>query len=268
MKILLIALLFINLYSSSISEEANSTSTKQEYSIDEPDFDDDFDDEFDDEFDSEFDNEFDSEQNGSSSSDSDFFEGYNRVVTDFNDYFYLNIFNPISKGYNYIMPDPAQKSISNFFSNLGSPIRFANSILQLKVEKGFDELSRFVINSTLGIFGLFDVANSWFDIKKSNEDFGQTLGFYGVGEGAYIVLPFLGPTTLRDSMSFVTDSKVNLEPYMVSSMEEYIAMQALKHTNRNSLNLGLYESLKKDSIDWYISQREICRQRRQKAIDE
>jgi phospholipid-binding lipoprotein MlaA len=128
----------------------------------------------------------------------------NRGIYNFNTQFDRYIFLPVVRGYEAILPNFAQKGVSNFFSNLDEILNFANSVLQLKPEAAATALSRFVWNTTVGVFGLWDPA-SHMGLVKWDEDFGQTLGHWGVGPGPYLVLPFLGPSNLRDTTGLVVD---------------------------------------------------------------
>ena len=124
-----------------------------------------------------------------SASDNDPLEPMNRVIFNFNEVVDDNILEPVAKGYRYVTPDPIEDSVTNFFNNLGEINTIVNSALQLKLDKTVTSSSRFVINSTVGVLGLFDVASS-LGIPRHKEDFGQTLGFYGIPSGPYLVLPF------------------------------------------------------------------------------
>jgi len=124
-------------------------------------------------------------------------EGFNRTMVNFNDTLDGAILKPVAKGYKAVTPNVVQKGVTNFFSNLGEIGNITNNILQLKLVGTASSTGRFLINSTLGIFGLFDVA-SRFGIDEYDEDFGQTLGYWGVDSGPYLVLPFFGPSTVRD----------------------------------------------------------------------
>ena len=127
--------------------------------------------------------------------------GYNRVMTSFNDVFYSYILTPIASGYDYVMPDPIQGAFSNFFYNILYPMRLVNNLLQGKFENSWDETKRFLINSTVGFGGLNDMAG----IPRHDEDFGQTLGYWGVPAGPHIVWPILGQSNLRDTAGLVGD---------------------------------------------------------------
>ena len=131
--------------------------------------------------------------------------GYNRTMTSFNDKVFTYALNPISKGYAVITPKLVRQSLSNFIHNIKFPIRFVNNMLQGKFQNSSDELERFIVNSTVGIGGLFDPAATYMHIPAHNEDFGQTLGHYGVGAGFHIVLPLLGPSNVRDIIGLTAD---------------------------------------------------------------
>ncbi len=132
------------------------------------------------------------------------FEFWNRRVYHFNQRFDENIFQPVMKGYRFILPTPVRQSVSHFFGNLRDVNSLANSILQFKLKRSAHITGRVVINTTLGLAGLFDPA-SRMGLHKQVEDFGQTLGFYGVPAGPYLMLPVLGPANFRDASGLVVD---------------------------------------------------------------
>jgi phospholipid-binding lipoprotein MlaA len=132
-------------------------------------------------------------------------EGFNRGMYAFNARFDKYIYLPVLGAYKFILPDFAETGVSNFFNNIEEVFTLANSLLQLKGEKAFLSTSRFVMNSTLGILGLFDFAGPR-GLPPQDEDLGQTLGYYGVGQGPYIVLPILGPSNLRDTTGSIGES--------------------------------------------------------------
>ena len=129
-------------------------------------------------------------------------EGYNRAMFGFNDGVDKTIIKPVASGYKTVMPEFARAGVTNFFSNLGDLWIGINNILQGKVGAGVSDFGRFAMNTTVGILGLFDVASNA-GLEKHNEDFGQTLGRWGVGSGAYLVLPILGPSSVRDGLSLL-----------------------------------------------------------------
>jgi phospholipid-binding lipoprotein MlaA len=135
---------------------------------------------------------------------SDPFEGLNRRIYRFNYHFDRFVFLPIVKAYSTILPDFAEKGVSNFFNNVREIKTFYNSALQLQGEATVDTLARFGINTTVGILGVWDPATRW-GFERHLEDFGQTLGHYGVGNGPFLVLPLFGPSNLRDTSGLVVD---------------------------------------------------------------
>ncbi len=148
-------------------------------------------------------------------------EGLNRSVFGFNKFMDKALFDPVGKVYKKVVPHPVDHSVTNFFGNLGEIATIANSILQLKVGRAFEDMARFAVNSALGIGGLFDVATGM-GLPRHDEDFGQTLGHWGVGPGPFLMAPFLGPTTLRDAVGFGVDSTF-LSPVTQVDTEAYRA---------------------------------------------
>ncbi len=132
-------------------------------------------------------------------------EGFNRGVYRFNYYFDKFIFLPVVSVYSFILPDYVQDRVSNFIDNIYEFTNFTNNLLQLKFKRTGKTLARFAINSTIGVAGLWDPATSM-NIRRQPEDFGQTLGHYGVGDGPYLVLPVVGPSNLRDTTGLVVDT--------------------------------------------------------------
>ena len=132
-------------------------------------------------------------------------EGFNRRSYTFNYYFDKFLFLPVVKGYEFIMPDYAEDRVSSFVDNVYEFNNFTNNLLQMKFKRTGITLARFVVNTTVGIAGLWDPATHW-GMERQPEDFGQTLGHYGVGHGPYIVLPIFGPSNLRDTTGLITDT--------------------------------------------------------------
>lgn len=145
--------------------------------------------------------------NNALASDDDPWEKFNRSVFAFNDQLDRAILKPVAKVYDNVMPTPVKKGTSNFFSNLGEVSNTVNNLLQFKLGGTAASGSRFLINSTIGIFGIFDVA-SMIGIDKKGEDFGQTLGYWGVGNGPFLMVPFFGPSTIRDGTGLVFDYEI------------------------------------------------------------
>ena len=145
--------------------------------------------------------------------DSDPLEGFNRVVFKFNDTADRYLLKPVAQGYDYITPKPVDDGVSNVFDNLGEVKNFVNNLLQFKLNAAVTDVGRFAVNSTLGLVGIFDVASHW-GMERSEEDFGQTLASWGVGEGAFIMLPLLGPATVRDGFGRIPDAYLSPQFYI------------------------------------------------------
>jgi len=219
---------------------------------------------------SEFDDEFGEE-------DQDIFDplsGYNRLATSFNDTLFIHVLDPLSEGYAYILPKGVRDSLTMALHNIQFPIRFTNNILQGKFRNASDELERFIVNSTVGVAGLFDPAKEYMHISEHNEDFGQTLGYYGVGTGFHIVIPVLGPSNLRDIVGLTTDGYLSpllyqkgLKHYKIpQNYAQALGIYTLDAVNKNALHPGAYESLKKDAIDLYPFLRDVYEQKRNANI--
>jgi phospholipid-binding lipoprotein MlaA len=147
------------------------------------------------------------------SDSNDIWQGWNRGTQSFNDTVDKAILKPVAKGYKTITPDFVDEGVSNFFSNINDVGVFINDLLQLKLLQGGMDVSRFVINTTAGVAGFFDVAKL-VDLPKHDEDFGQTLGFWGVPSGPYLVLPFIGPSSPRDTVGRIGDALMNPLTYV------------------------------------------------------
>jgi phospholipid-binding lipoprotein MlaA len=197
--------------------------------------------------------------------DNDPLEGFNRAIFTFNDKADRWVLKPVAKGYQKVVPDFARQSVSNFFSNLHDPAVMLNNLCQGKVQNAISDLGRFLINSTFGIYGLFDVA-SVAGLEKHNEDFGQTLATWGVGEGSYLVLPILGPSNLRDGVGLIPDWYA----YPPTHMEEQSTASKLtlvEVINRRAQLLEASDILDQAAgDDPYIFVREAYRQQRENLV--
>lgn len=191
-------------------------------------------------------------------------ERFNRTMYRFNDKLDRAVLKPVAKGYRTITPDPAEKGINNFFSNLDDILVIANDVLQLKPLQALSNTGRFLVNSTLGIAGFFDVATP-IGLDKHSEDFGQTLGRWGISQGPYLVLPFFGSSTVRDGTGLAVDQYM----YPLREVEDREARIGLHVLNIVSLRAGLLEAgdiVNEAAYDPYIFLRELYIQRRQNLI--
>ncbi|MBF0341370.1 MAG: VacJ family lipoprotein [Magnetococcales bacterium] len=197
---------------------------------------------------------------------SDPLEPWNRFVFIFNDLFYHGLLKPVAMVYALIIPEPVRVLVSNFFHNLAMPQHFVSALLQGKWETAGRELSRFGINTVLGGLGFFDVAENHFNLKSADEDIGQTLGTYGIGDGIYIEWPILGPSTLRDSVGMAGDALLNPLSYYPENHWTRLEIYGGKVVNHTSRHIGEYEDLKKAAIDPYIALRDAYLQMRHDQI--
>src|SRR5262249_8141115 len=176
------------------------------------------------------------------------------------------VIKPVAKGYNFIVPDRIQQMIGHGFDNLKVVPRLANNILQWNW-KGFAvELGRFVINSTFGIGGLFDIAKQEFGLEKRPADFGQTLGKWGVGPGPYLILPLTTPLTVRDGIGTGVDGAMDPLGYVLPFFWDRFAMKAGETINARSLNLDLFQGFEETTVDLYSAARNGYLQRRYHLI--
>ncbi len=194
-------------------------------------------------------------------------ERVNRAFFVFNDKAYFWVMKPVAQGYRAVVPQDARVAVRNFFSNLGTPVRFANNLLQGKFKGAGTELLRLVINSTIGMAGFFDPAETGFHLEIRDEDLGQTFGRYGLGQGFYIVWPILGPSTARDTVGLAGDSFLDPVNYLADPWAA-TAVHAFKTENELSLSIGDYEDLKKSSLDPYAAVRDAYIQNREKKVRE
>ena len=208
----------------------------------------------------------------------DCFESINRGIFAFNQGLDKVIFKPLAKGYR-VLPQPIRSGTSNIINNLGNVVTIPNNILQGQIKNASMNSLRFIINSTLGIAGIFDVASYYGIEKREKEDYGQTLGTWGVGEGCYFILPVLGPTTVRDSIGSLANVMGGDAWYNVTvandtqyfNEADYYLSQIISGVDFRAKNLESFDSLENTSIDLYASIRSLYlqdRQRKIKNIDE
>jgi phospholipid-binding lipoprotein MlaA len=197
---------------------------------------------------------------------SDPLEPLNRVIFKFNDKVYFYLLKPVAKTWSFIVPQEIRASLWSAFQNLLMPVRVVNDLFQGRIYESGIEVSRFVLNSTVGVAGLGDPAKYVFKLESSDEDFGQTIGAYGAGEGMYLYLPFFGPSNLRDTVGLVGDSFLDPLNYMTSDWKGTAALHTGKRVNHTSLNIGEYEQFKEEAFDPYVAMREFYTKYRRKKI--
>ena len=203
----------------------------------------------------------------------DCFESINRGIFAFNQGLDKAVFKPLAKGYRKL-PQPVRSGTSNVISNLGNVVTIPNNILQGQVKDASMNSLRLIINSTLGIAGIFDVASYYGIEKRDKEDYGQTLGTWGVGEGCYFVLPVLGPSTVRDSIGSLVNVMGGDAWYNVTvandtqyfNEADYYLSRVTSGVDFRAKNLESFDSLEKTSIDLYASIRSLYLQDRQRKI--
>lgn len=193
-------------------------------------------------------------------------EGFNRQVYAFNDTLDVYALKPAAKGYKAITPDIVEAGVSNFFANLGDVRNFVNNLLQLKFVPAGIDLSRIAFNTTIGLGGLIDVATP-LGYPKSNEDFGQTLGTWGLGSGPYVVMPFLGPSTLRDVSGLPVDWVASPVRYVESNSDQW-ALVLLDTVSLRAELLKASSIRDTAALDPYIFTREAFLQRRVSLVND
>jgi phospholipid-binding lipoprotein MlaA len=205
-----------------------------------------------------------------STANKDPLEGINRGVYKFNDVADRAVIKPVATAYKTVTPSPIRKGVSNFFSNIGTLTTVINDLLQFKFAHAFTDAGRFVINSTFGIAGLIDVA-SMDNIEKRNEDFGQTLGHWGVDTGAYLVLPFVGPSTVRDTAGLVVDT-VTSDPitytHNIGEIRLHNQLRTAQLIDKRTQLLDATDIVDNASIDPYAFLRDAYLQRRASLVQD
>ncbi|CAD6543412.1 hypothetical protein LMG28727_04157 [Paraburkholderia kirstenboschensis] len=191
------------------------------------------------------------------------FEPMNRAVFNFNDGLDRYVAVPVAKGYQKVTPQPLRTAVSNFFSNLGDLTNAANALLQLKITDATEDLVRFAFNSTFGLGGLLDWATPA-GLPKHHQDFGLTLGHWGIPSGPYLVLPLFGPSTVRDSMGLVVDVKFNPLNYMEPAVRN--PLYVLQFVSVRSDLLGATDLLQQAALDKYSFVRDAYTQQRRARL--
>ncbi|MGD8909078.1 MAG: VacJ family lipoprotein [Chromatiales bacterium] len=192
-------------------------------------------------------------------------ESVNRKIDVFNQEFDKAIAKPVAMGYRVVTPDPLDRGITNFFNNLADIPSATNNLLQLKPLRAMNDVGRVCVNSTIGLLGFFDVAS---DIGMANykEDLGQTFGYWGVGGKPYLVIPFLGPSNLRDFVGLIGDFFLN--PISYGSQGVYWSLLTLNMVDRRADLIEAGEVLDEAAVDRYSFMREFYLQKRESAIND
>ena len=190
---------------------------------------------------------------------------FNYAMYSFNDFLYFGALKPLATGYKAVTPTALRKGVRNFFHNLLFPVRFVNNLLQGKIKEAGTEVGIFLINTTFGLAGYHQVAQDDFNLNTSNEDLGQTLGSYSIGNGFYLVLPIFGPSSLRDTVGLAGDFFLKPVSY-VDPWEVRYGIMAFDLINSTSFRLGDYEALKKAAFDPYTSLKDAYIQNRNEKI--
>ena len=202
------------------------------------------------------------------------FENVNRIIFEFNDFVFSNALQPLVDAYTAITTDAVEEGASNFFHNLRYPVRLVSNILQCRFKGAWIETGRFAINSTVGIVGILTPADDCVSFGPiESEDVGQVLGAWGIGEGPYLVLPFFGPSNLRDLAGLVGDRAINpiKEPFSMIDdwdWEWQLATSATDYISRRPQIVERYKQLKGSSIDPYSSSKNGYTQYRRGSLAE
>jgi phospholipid-binding lipoprotein MlaA len=193
-------------------------------------------------------------------------EPFNEKMFSFNYKLDRYVLKPVAKGYNVVVPDRLQQMIDSGFDNLLVVQRVVNNLLQWRLKGASAEMGRFLINSTLGIGGLFDIAKQEFGLQKTRVDFGQTLGIWGMSPGPFLVLPVLPPLTVRDGIGTAVDGAMDPLSYVLPFIWTRLGMRIGNTINDRSLNLDLYQGFEETTVDLYSAVRNGYLQRRDNLI--
>ncbi|MFP6561299.1 VacJ family lipoprotein [Paraburkholderia sp. B3] len=191
------------------------------------------------------------------------FEPANRAIFKFNDVIDRTIAQPVAKGYTKVTPQPLRQAISNFFSNLGDVSNFANDLLQLKITDATEDLMRLAMNTTFGVGGLVDFATPA-GLPKHHQDFGLTMGRYGIPAGPYLVLPLFGPSDVRDGIGMAVDVKFNVLNYIEPAVRNPLYIAQFISTRADLL--GATDLLSQAALDKYSFVRDAYRQQRESLL--
>lgn len=190
-------------------------------------------------------------------------ENVNRGTFEVNDWIDVHALEPVAKGWDFVVPDPFQRGLTNFFTNLGTPVVAVNNLLQGKPLPALSDLGRFGVNTIVGL-GFIDPAGDW-GLQKHDEDFGQTLAVWGIPGGPYVVIPLLGPSTPRDITGMVVDSALSVTPFFVDGFI-LTSARVVSAVNARARVLDQVREVKNASVDYYSAVRNGWTQRRDALI--
>jgi phospholipid-binding lipoprotein MlaA len=198
--------------------------------------------------------------------DEDPWEGFNEKMFNFNrEVLDRYLLKPVATAWDFVLPDFVQRGVHNIFENAAVVRRVVNNTLQLKLTGAATELARFTINSTVGLAGFFDVAKDGLGLEQKDEDTGQTFGVWGIGQGPYLVLPFLPPLTVRDGIGYAFDAAMTPYSYFIPWWST-VAQSGTNVVNERSLNLDRFERVAESTVDLYGAVRNAYLQRRAAAV--
>lgn len=193
------------------------------------------------------------EEDAPDPADRDPLEPMNRGIFTFNEFVYAWLLDPVATAYEFVVPDPGRRAVRRFFANLGEPVTFVNDLLQLEPKRAGKTGARFLINSTAGVVGIFDPAGAW-GIDGHTSDFGETLGVYRVGSGPYLIIPVMGPSTLRDALGEIVDGVLRPDTWLLTPASQLIIVAsggiATYEGEREQI-----EALRATSVDFYAALR-------------
>lgn len=196
-------------------------------------------------------------------------EPWNRFWFGFNDVVYMRVGKPFTKAYSFVLPKYVRDRVECAYANFLAPARFVNALLQLRPDKASREFGRFLINTTFGLGGLFDLAATKPDMGPQQLDFGQTLGVWGMGHGFYLVLPLLGPSSLRDGIGLAADATIQPTTYLADPAYLLtVGIGAAGRVNRFPGTLDVYEEIKRSAIEPYSATRDAYVQYREKIVED
>ncbi len=222
--------------------------------------------------DDEYDDEYDDEDEYADEEDVELIPdplmGMNRGLLTFNDKMYFWLLKPVATGYGIVIPEELRLAIVNAFYNIRFPVRFINCLFQGKFRKSGYEFGQFFINSTAGCLGLLNPASNYPKLQPSKEDLGQTFAVWGIGNGFYIMLPFLGPSSVRDGLGRLGDTFLDPIWWIPTNFWTSVGIRVGEAVNETSTRIGEYEALKEAALDPYVMIRNAYVQNRNKLIAE